>query len=113
MPLSCWYGINRASDDCCKIIGDIDGTNADAAIAVRQNDNVLREQHLGPGELLVINPDDPVDLTYSQDCEKFILKLPVKLLESVCDDQRWRRPVGGVRPALAERTSISAIRWNG
>ena len=51
-----------------------------------------REQHLGPGELLVINPDDPVDLTYSQDCEKFILKLPVKLLESVCDDQRWRRP---------------------
>ena len=56
-----------------------------------------REQHLGPGELLVINPDDPVDLTYSQDCEKFILKLPVKLLESVCDDQRWRRPAGGVR----------------
>ena len=56
-----------------------------------------REHHLLPGELLVINPDDPVDLTYSQDCEKFILKLPVKLLEEVCDEQRWRRPAGGVR----------------
>ena len=53
--------------------------------------------HLVPGELLLINPDDPVDLTYSQDCEKFILKLPVSLLESICDAQRWRRPAGGVR----------------
>ena len=47
--------------------------------------------------MLLINPDDPVDLTYSQDCEKFILKLPVTVLESVCDEQRWKRPAGGVR----------------
>jgi len=41
-PLLEW--INKASDDCCKIIGDVDGTNADAAIAVRQSDTVLRER---------------------------------------------------------------------
>jgi hypothetical protein len=50
-----------------------------------------------PGELLLINPDDPVDLTYSDDCEKFILKVPVHLLDSICDEQRWQRPSGGVR----------------
>ncbi len=56
-----------------------------------------REHYLVPGELLLINPDDPVDLTYSEDCEKFILKMPVKVLESVCDEQRWQRPANGVR----------------
>lgn len=56
-----------------------------------------REHHLVPGELLLINPDDPVDLTYSQDCEKFILKVPVKVLEAVCDEHRWQRPDSGVR----------------
>lgn len=56
-----------------------------------------REHHLVPGELLLINPDDPVDLTYSEDCEKFILKVPTRLLESICDEQRWQRPSGGVR----------------
>lgn len=56
-----------------------------------------REHHLVPGELLLINPDDPVDLTYSQDCEKFILKIPARLLESICDEQRWQRPAAGVR----------------
>ena len=56
-----------------------------------------REHHLVPGELLLINPDDPVDLTYSEDCEKFILKLPIIVLESVCDEQRWKRPASGVR----------------
>lgn len=55
------------------------------------------ERLLGPGELLLINPDEPVDLAYSADCEKFILKLPNRLLESVCDEQRWQRPSEGVR----------------
>ncbi|VVQ23600.1 HTH-type transcriptional activator RhaS [Pseudomonas fluorescens] len=55
------------------------------------------EQHLVPGELLLINPDDPVDLTYSDDCEKFILKVPVSVLESVCDEQRWQHPSSGIR----------------
>ena len=55
------------------------------------------EHYFEPGELLLINPDDPVDLTYSDDCEKFILKVPCRLLESVCDEQRWRYPGQGVR----------------
>ncbi|ABA74710.1 AraC family transcriptional regulator [Pseudomonas fluorescens] len=55
------------------------------------------EHYLLPGELLLINPDDPVDLTYSQDCEKFIVKLPVQLLESICDELRWLRPATGIR----------------
>ena len=56
-----------------------------------------QEHYLVPGELLLINPDDPVDLTYSKDCEKFILKVPVRVLEGVCDEQRWQRPSSGVR----------------
>lgn len=55
------------------------------------------EHYLAPGELLLINPDDPVDLTYSDDCEKFILKLPVSLLRASCDEQRWKVPDQGVR----------------
>ena len=55
------------------------------------------EHAFTPGELLLINPDEPVDLTYSADCEKFIIKLPVQLLESLCDEQRWRYPGQGVR----------------
>lgn len=55
------------------------------------------EHYFAPGELLLINPDDPVDLTYSDDCEKFILKVPALLLESVCNEQRWHYPDQGVR----------------
>lgn len=56
-----------------------------------------REHYFAPGELLLINPDDPVDLTYSEDCEKFIIKMPTRVLESVCQDQRWVYPGQGVR----------------
>ncbi|HBN8234864.1 TPA: AraC family transcriptional regulator [Pseudomonas aeruginosa] len=56
-----------------------------------------QEHALAPGELLLINPDDPVDLTYSADCEKFIVKLPCALLEAICAEQRWRHPGQGVR----------------
>ncbi|MGY4495180.1 AraC family transcriptional regulator [Pseudomonas sp. TE3610] len=57
-----------------------------------------REEHdLVPGELLLINPDEPVDLTYSADCEKFIVKVPVRLLEGLCQQQRWTLPEPGVR----------------
>lgn len=69
-----------------------------------------REHHLLPGELLLINPDDPVDLTYSEDCEKFILKVPASLLDSVCDEQRWQRPSGGVRFCA---TTIGWTSWAG
>lgn len=52
---------------------------------------------LRPGGLIVINPDDPVDFTYSEDCEKFILKVPLKVLEDVCTEQRWAYPKLGIR----------------
>ena len=55
------------------------------------------EQVFGPGEILLINPDDPVDLTYSADCEKFIVKLPVRLLENACLEQHWTLPQQGIR----------------
>ncbi|NVZ30595.1 AraC family transcriptional regulator [Pseudomonas sp. A4002] len=55
------------------------------------------EQVLGPGEVLLINPDDPVDLTYSADCEKFIVKVPVRLLENACLEQHWTLPQPGIR----------------
>ena len=55
------------------------------------------EQIFTPGEILLINPDDPVDLTYSADCEKFIIKLPVGLLENACLEQKWGLPKNGIR----------------
>ncbi|MGC6373534.1 AraC family transcriptional regulator [Pseudomonas sp. K2I15] len=59
------------------------------------------EQVFGPGEILLINPDDPVDLTYSADCEKFIIKVPVRLLENACLEQHWTLPQDGIRFAGA------------
>ena len=56
-----------------------------------------QEHYLEPGELLLINPDDAVDLTYSADCEKFILKIPTTVLEGICAEQRWLHPRQGVR----------------
>lgn len=56
-----------------------------------------QEHYFAPGELLLINPDDPVDLTYSDDCEKFIVKMPTSLIESVCAQQRWVHPGQDVR----------------
>jgi AraC-like DNA-binding protein len=50
-----------------------------------------------PGELLLINPDDPVDLIYSADCEKFIIKIPENFLQTVCQEHRWLYPEPGVR----------------
>lgn len=49
------------------------------------------------GHLLVINPDDPIDLTYSDDCEKFILRIPTSLLQEACLENRWLKPQGGIR----------------
>ncbi|PZR72438.1 MAG: AraC family transcriptional regulator [Stutzerimonas stutzeri] len=56
-----------------------------------------QEHYFTPGELLLINPDDPVDLTYSDDCEKFIVKLPARLIERACSDNHWQIPSDGVR----------------
>ncbi|QXH33853.1 transporter substrate-binding domain-containing protein [Pseudomonas muyukensis] len=39
-PLHEW--LNKNGQACCKILGDVDGTKADAAIAVRKDDQALR-----------------------------------------------------------------------
>jgi AraC-like DNA-binding protein len=56
-----------------------------------------RQRMLLAGDLVVINPHDPIDLTYSKDCEKFILKIPVALLDLVCNEQHWSSPREGLR----------------
>lgn len=61
------------------------------------------EHYFSPGELLLINPDDPVDLTYSDDCEKFIVKLPATFLDKACSEHQWRHPGDGVRFAPRHR----------
>lgn len=67
-----------------------------------------QEHFYVPGELLLINPDDPVDLTYSADCEKFIVKLPVSLFENTCLENRWMLPDSGIR-FTAARHDIRAL----
>lgn len=47
---------------------------------------------LPAGHVLVINPDDPLDLTYSDDCEKFILRIPSAMLDDTCAEHRWFKP---------------------
>lgn len=59
--------------------------------------NHKQEHYLSAGELLIINPDDRVDLTGSADCEKFILKIPSSVLEAICRDQRWQTHGQGLR----------------
>jgi AraC-like DNA-binding protein len=63
-----------------------------------------QEHYFAPGELLLINPDDPVDLMYSADCEKFILKLPLPLLDLTCAELRWHKPSEGIRFASNRHT---------
>lgn len=41
-PLHEWLG--KSGKDCCKILGDVNGTKADASIAVRKEDEALRER---------------------------------------------------------------------
>ncbi len=36
--------MDKTGKDCCKMVGDIEGTNAPAGIGVRQADNELREK---------------------------------------------------------------------
>ncbi|KWS22087.1 AraC family transcriptional regulator [Pseudomonas syringae pv. syringae] len=67
-----------------------------------------KEQTFRAGETLLINPDDPVDLTYSADCEKFIVKVPVRLLENACLEQHWTLPAQGIRFAV-ERHEVGAM----
>lgn len=56
-----------------------------------------RDNSFSAGHVLVINPDEPVDLTYSDDCEKFILKVPAMLFDDACVEHRWFKPSDGLR----------------
>ncbi|UCV01682.1 AraC family transcriptional regulator [Dechloromonas denitrificans] len=49
------------------------------------------------GQLFLINPDDPIDLTYSEDCEKFILKIPNMLFDEACQEHHWCKPATGIK----------------
>lgn len=49
------------------------------------------------GHVMVINPDEPIDLTYSDDCEKFILKVPAALFHETCLEHRWYKPSEGIK----------------
>lgn len=44
---------------------------------------------LSAGHFLLINPNDPLDLTYSPDCEKFIVKIPSVMVHEACTEHRW------------------------
>jgi AraC-like DNA-binding protein len=56
-----------------------------------------RSNNVSAGHLLLINPDDPIDLTYSDDCEKFIVKIPSGLFDEACQEHRWQKPTGGIK----------------
>jgi len=44
---------------------------------------------LSAGHFLLINPNEPLDLTYSSDCEKFIVKIPSAMVHEACTEYRW------------------------
>ena len=44
---------------------------------------------LSAGHFLLINPHEPLDLTYSPDCEKFIVKIPSSMVHEACAEHRW------------------------
>lgn len=43
-PLLAWLNATEKGKACCKFLGDVEGTKADAAIVVRLEDNALRER---------------------------------------------------------------------
>lgn len=47
---------------------------------------------LSAGHVLVINSNEPLDLTYSADCEKLILRIPSSMLDDACTEHRWFKP---------------------
>lgn len=55
------------------------------------------ERSLAPGDLLLLNPNVPFDLTYSDSYEKFIAKLPARIIAKVCRENHWSYPSEGVR----------------
>lgn len=47
---------------------------------------------LSAGHALAINPEEPIDLVYSEDCEKFIVRIPAATFNEVCSEHRWCKP---------------------
>lgn len=45
------------------------------------------------GEFLVINAEEPIDLTYSEDCEKFIVRIPAELMNKAYAEHCSFKPV--------------------
>lgn len=52
---------------------------------------------LQPGQSMVLNPQDNVDLTYSRDCEKIIIKLSHESMTSSLLEEGFAVPDGGPR----------------
>lgn len=56
-----------------------------------------RALELGAGQALMMNPSEQIDLNYSSDCEKLIVKVPEELVRSACLEQFGALPRCGVR----------------
>lgn len=52
---------------------------------------------LRPGQALMMNPGEQIDLSYSQDCEKVIIKVPERILTEQCMEQVSALPRNGIR----------------
>ncbi|MBR9884441.1 MAG: AraC family transcriptional regulator [Oceanospirillales bacterium] len=52
---------------------------------------------LKPGQALMMNPKERIDLSYSGDCEKIIIKVPEEVLKGGCLEQMGMVPREGVR----------------
>lgn len=66
----------------------------DGYCSVRYPDKAL---DLEPGWATLINPLHEVDLNYSSDCVKMIIKLPTGLINKCCAEQYGRIPEEGIR----------------
>ncbi|UTW12792.1 AraC family transcriptional regulator [Marinobacterium rhizophilum] len=52
---------------------------------------------LDAGQALMMNPHEKSDLTYSQDCQKLIVKIPESILKAACVDNGRALPRDGLR----------------
>lgn len=66
----------------------------DGSCSVKYPDMTLE---LEPGSATIINPYSAVDLNYSSDCVKMIIKLPTGLVNKCCTEQYGRIPKDGIQ----------------
>lgn len=52
---------------------------------------------LSGGQALMMNPGEKIDLTYTEDCEKLIIRVPEPLIATTCMEQLGSIPRTGVR----------------